>query len=183
MAYDSEKTYMSGEELYKFLHISKRKMRYLIVNGYIPSIDTGKKTHRFKVNREDAIRFKEEMEKHPDILMEIKGMFGCTPPKRLIEPTEYNSQRFKQYLTQLWKDEPDALTTKRAAELIGVDYRRIDGLCRNSKIVSVKIGSRFICLKISFIEYCASKEMLVKPQMTDIFEEIVLGHINQNNKC
>lgn len=178
MSYASGKSYMSGEELYKFLHISKRKMRYLIVNGYIPSIDTGKKTHRYKVNRADAIRFKEEMEKHPDILMEIKGMFGCTPPKRLIEPTEYNSHRFKQYLTQLWKDEPDALTTKRAAELIGVDYRRIDGLCRNSKIVSVKIGSRFICEKTSFIKYCASKEMLAKNRITEAFEQLVEGYAN-----
>ncbi len=183
MSYASGKSYMSGEELYKFLHISKRKMRYLIINGYIPSIDTGKKTHRYKVNRVDAIRFKAQMKKQPNMLIEIKGMFGCTPPKRLIEPTEYNSQRFKQYLTQLWKDEPDALTTKRAAGLIGVDYRRIDGLCRDSKIVSVKIGSRFICVKTSFIEYCASKEMLVKAPMTEIFEEIVLGYINQNNKC
>lgn len=177
-----EDSYMSGEELYKLLHISKRKMRYLIANGYIPAIDTGRKTHRYKVKRTDAMRFKEQIEKHPNILIEIKGMFGRTPPKRLIEPTENNSRHFKQYLTQLWKDEPDALTTKRAAELIGVDYRRIDGLCRNSKIVSVKIGSRFICVKTSFIEYCASKEMLVELQMTGNFEEIVLGYINQNNK-
>ena len=34
--------YISGGELYKFLHISKRKMKYLLEHGYIKHIDTGK---------------------------------------------------------------------------------------------------------------------------------------------
>ena len=39
--------YMSGDELYRFLHISKRKMKYLLENGYISTEDTGMKTHGY----------------------------------------------------------------------------------------------------------------------------------------
>ena len=33
------KEYMNGDEVYRYLHISKRKMKYLPENGYIPLID------------------------------------------------------------------------------------------------------------------------------------------------
>ena len=45
--------YFSGDKLYKYLHISKRKMKYLLENGYIPFVDTGKKTHRYLVRQYD----------------------------------------------------------------------------------------------------------------------------------
>ena len=54
--------YISGGELYKFLHISKRKMKYLLEHGYIKHIDTGKKTHRFMVKLSDAEEFKVRLE-------------------------------------------------------------------------------------------------------------------------
>ena len=54
--------YISGGELYKFLHISKRKMKYLLEHGYIKHIDTGKKTHRFMVKLRDAEEFKVRLE-------------------------------------------------------------------------------------------------------------------------
>lgn len=68
--------YLSGDQLYRFLHISKRKMKYLLENGYIPVIDTGKKTYRYKVKRCDAEKFKEQMERDADFLRELKGRFG-----------------------------------------------------------------------------------------------------------
>lgn len=59
------KEYMSGDELYRYLHISKRKMKYLLENGYIPMVDTGMKTHRYRVKYEDARAFKRRLEKEP----------------------------------------------------------------------------------------------------------------------
>ena len=38
---------ITKEQLYKILHISKRRAKFLLDNGYIPCIDTGKKTRRY----------------------------------------------------------------------------------------------------------------------------------------
>ena len=64
--------YLSGDRLYRFLHISKRKMKYLLENGYIPVIDTGKKTYRYRVKKDDAEKFKERMELESGFLVELK---------------------------------------------------------------------------------------------------------------
>ena len=76
------KDYMSGDELYRYLHISKRKMKYLLENGYIPMTDTGMKTHRYRVEYEDARAFKRRMKTEPGCLSELTGMFNTSGPRK-----------------------------------------------------------------------------------------------------
>lgn len=56
-----KKEYMSGCELRKYLHISTRKMKYLMDNDLIPHENTGHATHKYRVSREDARKFKQRM--------------------------------------------------------------------------------------------------------------------------
>ena len=67
---------MTGEELYQYLHISKRKMKYLLENGYIPCINTGKRTHRYIVSRADARAFRKRMQNDPTVKEELRGRFS-----------------------------------------------------------------------------------------------------------
>lgn len=168
------KPYISGDELARYLHVSKKKMRYLLANGYIPMIDTGKKTHRYQVSREDAEAFKQKIQAQPELLTHLKGMFGSVPRQIIIEPSEENSKKFKRYLTERWKNEPDALIVRRASELTGIDHRRIDELCTNSTIQSVRMGRVFVCAKSSFIEYCSTTEMLIRAQITPEFRQLII---------
>lgn len=100
------KDYMSGDELYRYLHISKRKMKYLLENGYIPMTDTGMKTHRYRVEYEDARAFKRRMKTEPGCLSELTGMFNTSGPRKktppLLEPTEGNCRAFREYLV-FWR--------------------------------------------------------------------------------
>ncbi|QNK39844.1 hypothetical protein [Caproicibacter fermentans] len=45
------------DQVYRICHISKRKGRWMLENGVIPCIDTGRKTHRFQVKMADIIDF------------------------------------------------------------------------------------------------------------------------------
>ena len=67
--------YMSGDELYRYLHISKKKMRYLLMNGFIPCIDTGKKTHRYIVLRAEVEKYIERRKNDPSV--EEGSFFFC----------------------------------------------------------------------------------------------------------
>jgi len=53
--------YITGGELYQYLHISKRKMKYLLENGFIPYIDTVQKIYRYIVKRTEAEKFRKRM--------------------------------------------------------------------------------------------------------------------------
>lgn len=169
--------YISGEILYRLLHISKRKMKYLLENGYIPYIDTGKKTHRYVIRIEDAERFKNLYTTESELQDCIKGNFSSgTPYKgkpKLIDGTPENSSRFKAFLSRKWKDEPDAVTAKRVAELVGIGPQRIRTLCQEKKIFSVKLNDRIYCSKETVIEYFSSVERLRKPYLTKGYSDLV----------
>nr|WP_290462745.1 hypothetical protein [Acutalibacter muris] len=158
--------YLSADELYRYLHISKRKLKYLLENDYIPCIDTGKKTHRFLIRASDAKEFKRRMDTEPGFLSELYGQFNSgvyTPRKKLIESTPENCAAFREFLIGKWADYPDALPTKLAAELIGCAPQRVGDWMRKGVISGVSIGGVRYCSKGEFIAYCASPNMLKKP--------------------
>lgn len=151
--------YLSGDQLYKFLHISKRKMKYLLENGYIPVIDTGKKTYRYRVKRCDAEKFKERMEREADFLRELKGQFGSGDfsPKATLNCAIKDNEReeFRGFLTKLWRKYPDALPAKKAAELAEISPQRVNELVRKGVIYGICVGNVQYLSKEQFIEHIA----------------------------
>ena len=151
--------YLSGDQLYRFLHISKRKMKYLLENGYIPVIDTGKKTYRYKVKKTDAEKFKERMEREKGLLVELKGRFGrCdSSPDADWKYTIKDDEReeFREFLTRIWKKYPDALPAKKAAELVGISVQRVNELVRKGVIYGTCVGNVQYLSKEKFVEYVA----------------------------
>lgn len=171
--------YLSADELYRYLHISKRKLKYLLENDYIPCIDTGKKTHRFLIKASDAKDFKRRVDTEQGFLSELYGQFNSgiyTPRKKLIEPTPENCLAFQKFLTEQWADYPDALPTKLAAELIGCAPQRVGDWMRKGVISSVSVGGVRYCSKMEFIAYCASPEMLKRPGAAR-YRELILAFL------
>ncbi|HBH94358.1 MAG TPA: hypothetical protein DDX91_01295 [Ruminococcaceae bacterium] len=153
--------YLSGDQLYKFLHISKRKMKYLLENGYIPVIDTGKKTYKYRVKRCDAEKFKERMEREADFLRELRGRFGSgnSSPKATLNCAIKDNEReeFREFLTKLWSKYPDALPAKKAAELADISPQRVNELVRKGVIYGICVGNVQYLSKEQFIEYITVK--------------------------
>lgn len=153
--------YLSGDQLYRYLHISNRKMKYLLENGYIPAVITGMKTHRYQIRMEDAKAFQQRVKKHPESLAELCGKFSSKPYKSkppLLEPTKENCRAFREYLLELWKDQPDALPTQLAAKLMDCQPQQLHALVRSGRLHGVKIGSIQYYPKEEFIAYAASPE-------------------------
>ena len=113
---------LTGSQLRQYLHISTRKLKYLMDHDYIPHEATGQATYRYRVRWEDAVEFKRRMEEEPGFLGELAGQFSSHhPPKPrpkrepVFQPTPENCQRFRQWLAQRWANQPDALPIQRAA--------------------------------------------------------------------
>ena len=165
---------MSGEELYQYLHVSKRKMKYLLENGYIPCINTGKRTHRYIVSRADARSFRKRLQNDPTVKEEFRGRFcsehSATPS---FQVTEEFCKQLATHLRELWRDEPEALPAVRVAELVGMHRGRIYTLGEQGKLFCITVGDRRICGKESVIAYFSSREVLRKPNATEAFGEWV----------
>ena len=67
---------LTGSQLRQYLHISTRKLKYLMDHDYIPHEDTGQATYRYRVRWEDAVEFKRRMEEEPGFLGELVGQFS-----------------------------------------------------------------------------------------------------------
>ena len=101
----TEKEFMSGSELRQYLHISTRKMKYLMDNNYIPHENTGHSTHKYRVRTEDAVRFKARMDTEPGFLSELSGMFSNRTewhPLPMFEATPDNCEAFRRWLELQW---------------------------------------------------------------------------------
>lgn len=170
-----EKKYMSGCQLRQYLHISTRKMKYLMDHNYIPHENTGHATHKYRVLVEDAKKFKHRMDNEVGFLAELNGMFSNRTewhPRPLIEVTAENCKAFRLWLEKEWAELPDALPTKAAAELVGHNSQRIHELIRNGMLSGVKIGSIQYCVKEEFISYIASPQKLSNTR-TEKYKELI----------
>lgn len=58
--------YVTKDQFYRICHISKNTARYYLENGFIPCIDSGKKTRRFKIAIKDIISFLEDRDENPE---------------------------------------------------------------------------------------------------------------------
>ena len=115
---DFEK-YINKEELRIMLHISKRKATWMLENGVIPCINSGKKTRQFKIKLSDV----EEFVRTGKEINAPVGQFSAAKynKRKLIHTrlTEQELASFREYLTYKFRHKPDALTIIQAKKLIG----------------------------------------------------------------
>ena len=171
----TEKNYMSGSELRQYLHISTRKMKYLMDHNYIPHENTGHATHKYRVLVEDAEKFKFRMDNEVGFLAELNGMFSNRTEwhsRPLIEVTEENCEAFRLWLEKEWAELPDALPTQTAAELVGHNPQNIHKLIKENVLHGVKIGAVQYIPKTEFIAYMASPKKL-SISRTEKYKELI----------
>lgn len=173
--YMTEKEFMSGSELRQYLHISTRKMKYLMDNNYIPHENTGHSTHKYRVRTADAVRFKARMDTEPGFLSELSGMFSNRTewhPLPMFEATSENCEAFRRWLNSQWAELPEALPTQTAAELVGHSPQRIHKLIREEILHGIRMGNTQYCVKEEFICYMASPQKLSNPR-TGRYKELI----------
>ena len=162
------KPMLSGSKLRQYLHISTRKLKYLMDHNYIPHEDTGQATYRYRVRWEDAVAFKQRMDTDPNFLRELVGMFNTHRPAKpkpkpepVLKPTQKNCRLFKKWLTQRWAAEPDALPTQRVAELLGCYPQKIHRWVELGKLPAEQVGRLQYCGKEELITFLATPERMM----------------------
>lgn len=152
-----ENGYMSGAQLRQYLHISTRKMKYLMDNDYIPHENTGHATHKYIVRTEDAKAFKRRMKYEKDFLSELSGMFSNRKPSK----SKLTAKKEQEFKIKIAEDKaanlPDAITVKQAAELLSVSEQTVRGIIKKHKLYTVKIGGINVVPKSEIIKIFSPK--------------------------
>lgn len=119
------------DQVYRICHISKRKGRWILENGVIPCVDTGRKTHRFQVKMADIIDFLERRKSGGVTLP--SGIFSNRRAYRKEAPPIVDERRFREYLEREWAALPDALTAYEVAGLLGYHRTTVNSWAAGTK--------------------------------------------------
>ena len=182
---------ISLEQLYKMLHISKRKAAWMLQNGIIPCEIRNTPTHKYSVRKEDVLAYMEKSarEKRKEIPVGIFNAKKTNTPRRTessvsdcggyFDDTHYKLRgkeraRFKKMLEELLSAVPDTLTVDGVAELTGYHRRTVLRYVQRKYIYAVNIMGKYYISKQSIINYLATDKAFKNTQKSEWHEEIIL---------
>ena len=182
---------ISLEQLYKMLHISKRKAAWMLQNGIIPCEIRNTPTHKYTIRKEDVLAYmaKSEREKRKEIPVGIFNAKKTNNPRRTESPgsdcggyfddTHYKLRgkeraRFKEMLEELLSAVPDTLTVDEVVALTGYSRTTILRYVRKKYIYAVNIMGKYYISKHSIINYLATDKAFKNTQKSEWHESIIL---------
>ena len=155
---------LTGSQLRQYLHISTRKLKYLMDHDYIPHEDTGQATYRYRVRWEDAVEFKRRMEEEP-------ASWGAGGAVQLSPSPQTQAQAgagFPAHAGELptfptvagpaLGNEPDALPIQRAAQLLGRNPQTLHRWIKEGRLQAVQVGRNQLCSKEELFTFLATPE-------------------------
>ncbi len=180
---------ISLEQLYKMLHISKRKAAWMLQNGIIPCEIRSTPTHKYSIRKEDVLAYmvKSDREKRKEIPVGIFNAKKTNNPRRTesqgsdcggyFDDTNYKLRgkeraRFKEMLEDLLSAVPDTLTVDEVSELTGYHRRTVLRYVQRKYIYAVTIMGKYYISKKSLISYLATDKAFKNTQKSEWHEGI-----------
>lgn len=153
---------LSGEQVRCALHISKRKCAWMLNNGFIKCQNTGKRTRKYTVLKEDLITYIEDSTKHPEKYVTPYAEFSTAKYGSARQPrphkTEFPSSlpsEFRPWLEQEFEQVPDALTILQVITITGYTDNTVNRWLRRGWLKSAQIQTGRIIAKEWLMDfYC-----------------------------
>ncbi len=182
---------ISLEQLYKMLHISKRKAAWMLQNGIIPCEIRNTPTHKYSIRKEAVLAYiaRSEHEKRSEIPVGIFNAKKTNNPRRTesqdsdcggyFDDTHYKLRgkeraQFKEMLEDLLSAVPDTLTVDEVVELTGYSRKTILRYAQRKYIYAVNIMGKYYISKQSIINYLATDKAFRNTQKSEWHEDAIL---------
>ena len=190
---------ISLEQLYKMLHISKRKAAWMLQNGIIPCEIRNTPTHKYSIRKEDVLAYIawSEHEKRSEIPVGIFNAKKTNNPRRTessdsdcggyFDDTHYKLRgkeraRFKKMLEDLLSAVPDTLTVDEVVELTGYSRKTILRYAQRKYIYAVNIMGKYYISKQSIINYLATDKAFKNSQKSEWHKNIICLYSKEKNQ-
>ena len=151
---------ITKEQLYKLLHISKRKAKWMLDEGIIPCQNRGTKTHTYLIRMEDVCIYlaRPDAERQREL---PTGQFNAHPgrsrrkcenlPQR--ELREGETDDYMLCLEEEWAVLPDDLSVEQVVGLTGICEKRILRWLQTEELFAVRFGGRYHIPKEVVVEW------------------------------
>lgn len=154
---------LSGEQVRCALHISKRKCAWMLNNGFIKCQNTGKRTRKYTVLKEDLLTYIEDSAKHPEKYVTPYAEFSTAKygntRKSRPHKTGFPSSLpvgFRPWLEKEFETIPDALTIPQVIATTGYTDNTINRWLRQGHLKSVQTQTTKIISKLWLIDFYCS---------------------------
>ena len=161
---------ISLEQLYKMLHISKRKAAWMLQNGIIPCRIRPTKTHRYAIRLEDVEAYlqKKRAERRKEIPV---GIFNAKPTKQTvvihnhhpvdtvriadcyIKVADECREAFRDHVEKRLRYFPDSFTADKAADIMGYAKSTVLAYIQQKQIFAVQLSGKYIVPKSALVEF------------------------------
>ena len=151
---------ITKEQLYKLLHISKRKAKWMLDEGIIPCQNRGTKTHTYLIRMEDVRIYlaRPDAERRKEI---PTGHFNAKPAKShrkretlpQISLREEDRRAYALYLEEQWEALPDDLSVAQVVSITGCCEKKIIHWLQTGVLFAVRFGGRYHIPKAKVIEF------------------------------
>ena len=141
---------VTAEEAARLLHISKRKCSWMLQNGHIPCIDTGKKTRRYTILRKDVLRCARSIDS-----IEFPQMFSSVKESR--KKPNLTAEQCEAYMSHLlakWRTKPSVLTVRAISELLGYRKKTVARWIAKGHLKSASTHGEPIIAKAWLADFC-----------------------------
>ena len=146
---------ITKEQLYQILHISKRRAKFLLDNGYIPCVDTGKKTRRYQIKMSDVQNF-------IDSNVEVDySTLPSAPVKKVNKNIMYDNldhKKAKAYYENLLSDKNPVLSTGDICQITGYTNESVRRWIKKGVIKTFFIANSYAIPKEQFMKFLLSRD-------------------------
>ena len=180
--------FISLDQLYRICSISKRSASYLIMNGIIPSTDTGKKTWRYRIAVKDVVIYLQKREKLGSMIptgaASLRHKNPANPRKSFADIVEKGAEvELGEYFKYIHADYPDVLDVADVAEMTGLSNETILRHLRSGKIKSIMATNKYLIPKIYVSEYVISHDYIDCKSNSNDFKRIIQGFMIWKSKA
>ena len=154
---------LSGEQVRCVLHISKRKCAWMLNNGFIKCQNTGKKTRKYTVMKDDLLTYIEDSANHPEKYVTPYAEFSTAKYNYNRKPRQRKTgfpsslpSDFRPWLEQEFESVPDALTMLQVIATTGYADNTVNRWLRQGHLKSVQTQTTKIIPKLWLIDFYCS---------------------------
>lgn len=153
---------ITKEQLYKLLHISKRKAKWMLDEDIIPCQNRGTKTHTYLIRMEDVRIYlaRPDAERQRELptgqfnAHSVKSRRKCENLPQM-ELREGETDDYMLCLEEEWAVLPDDLSVAQVVSLTGICEKRILRWLQTGELFAVRFGGRYHIPKEVVVEWYA----------------------------
>ena len=154
--WDSLPDLLPKEMFYRLAHVSKRTARELLLNGTVPCINNGKKTHCYLIRKEDARAYIDGTRIHEQ-RQPVSGYIckrECADIPEMTGPLpEETKNCLRAYYTLLLSKYPDVITAAEMHALTGYNIHTIYNWCRKGRLKNFLCQNAHRIPKVFLIDF------------------------------